>query len=107
MRETVAIEKAERARGSFFDMFRQTNLRRTEIELGSWMLQNWNGSSIYALAVVLCVMVFFPGQDVLKLLAAQLGKCWIVHDLGIRRESGLAIFLDHRRILVRSSVLPN
>ena len=55
MRFTIAMERESRARGSFADMFRKTNLRRTEIELGAWLLQNWNGRSIYGLAVVLWV----------------------------------------------------
>ncbi|RSH92507.1 hypothetical protein EHS25_008923 [Saitozyma podzolica] len=51
MRHTDALDRAEHARGSWLDMFRGTNLRRTEIQMGVWMTQNWNGSQIYSLAV--------------------------------------------------------
>ena len=45
MKHTDALDRAEMAKGSFLDMFRGTNLRRTEIQLGVWAVQIWNGAS--------------------------------------------------------------
>lgn len=53
MKHTDAIERAEASEGKWNDLFRGSNLRRTEIQAGVWMIQNWNGSAIYSLAVVL------------------------------------------------------
>jgi SP family general alpha glucoside:H+ symporter-like MFS transporter len=49
MRHTDAIEKAEHAKGSWLDMFKGTNLRRTEIQSGVWIVQQWNGNAITSL----------------------------------------------------------
>jgi SP family general alpha glucoside:H+ symporter-like MFS transporter len=46
MRHTDALDRADRAKGSFMDMFRGTNLRRTEIQMGVWVIQQWNGNAI-------------------------------------------------------------
>lgn len=53
MKHTDALEKAENSAGSFRDMFRGSNLRRTEIQMGVWMIQLWNGNAITNLAVEL------------------------------------------------------
>lgn len=55
MKHTDVIERAEKSEGKWNDLFRGSNLRRTEIQAGVWMIQNWNGSAIYSLAVVLYV----------------------------------------------------
>ena len=41
MAHTDALDRAEQAKGSFTDMFKGTNLRRTEIQIGTWMAQIW------------------------------------------------------------------
>ncbi|GFZ44894.1 hypothetical protein JCM24511_02620 [Saitozyma sp. JCM 24511] len=46
MRHADALDRADRAKGSFIDMFRGTNLRRTEIQMGVWVIQQWNGNAI-------------------------------------------------------------
>jgi SP family general alpha glucoside:H+ symporter-like MFS transporter len=51
MKHTDALDRADRARGSFLDMFRGNNLRRTEIQLGVWIVQIWNGNAITGLTV--------------------------------------------------------
>jgi SP family general alpha glucoside:H+ symporter-like MFS transporter len=50
MRHTDHIDRAERKQGSFLDMFRGINLRRTEIQMGVWVIQQWNGNAITNLA---------------------------------------------------------
>ena len=51
MKHTDALDRAENANGNFADMFRGTNLRRTEIQLGVWCAQLWNGNAITSLNV--------------------------------------------------------
>ena len=51
MKHTDALDRAAKATGSFKDMFRGTNLRRTEIQLGVWIAQLWNGNAITGLNV--------------------------------------------------------
>jgi SP family general alpha glucoside:H+ symporter-like MFS transporter len=52
MKHTDALDRAAKAKGSFQDMFRGTNLRRTEIQLGVWIAQIWNGNAITNLNVL-------------------------------------------------------
>lgn len=59
MKHTDALDRAEHAKGSWLDMFRGTNLRRTEIQVACWSIQNWNGSGITSLTVELCVAGFY------------------------------------------------
>lgn len=51
MKHTDALDRTENANGAFADMFRGTNLRRTEIQLGVWAAQLWNGNAVSNLAV--------------------------------------------------------
>lgn len=53
MRHTDALERTEAAQGSWTEMFRGVNLRRTEIMLGVWGTQLWNGNIITGLTVEL------------------------------------------------------
>ncbi|ORY20871.1 trehalose transport-related protein [Naematelia encephala] len=46
MRHTDALERAESAKASWLEMFRGTNLRRTEIQMAVWVIQQWNGNAI-------------------------------------------------------------
>ncbi|ORX37003.1 general substrate transporter [Kockovaella imperatae] len=52
MKHTDALDRAEQARGSFLDMFRGTNRRRTEVQIGTWVTQIFCGSAITALSVL-------------------------------------------------------
>lgn len=52
MRHTDALDRAEHAKGSFVDLVRGTNLRRTEIQLGVWAIQVWCGVDIAALTAI-------------------------------------------------------
>ncbi|ORX35608.1 general substrate transporter [Kockovaella imperatae] len=51
MKHTDALDRAEKASGKFADLFKGTNLRRTEIQLGVWIAQLWNGNAITGLNV--------------------------------------------------------
>ena len=53
MRHTDALEKVDAANGSWAEMFKGVNLRRTEIMLGVWGVQLWNGNIITGLTVEL------------------------------------------------------
>jgi SP family general alpha glucoside:H+ symporter-like MFS transporter len=52
MKHTDALDRMEKARGSFFDMFKGVNLRRTEVQIGTWVAQIWNGNAITNLSVL-------------------------------------------------------
>jgi len=52
IRHTDDLERVEASKGSFWEMFRGTNLRRTEIMLCVWTLQQWAGLSLTGYAVV-------------------------------------------------------
>ena len=51
MKHTDALDRAERSKGNFSDMWRGVNLRRTEIQIGVWVVQIWNGNAITTLNV--------------------------------------------------------
>lgn len=51
MKHTDALDRAEKAKGRFFDLFRGTNLRRTELQIGTWLVSLWNGNAITNLTV--------------------------------------------------------
>jgi len=51
IKHTDDMERAESAKGSFRDMWRGSNLRRTEIEMGVWAMQVWSGTAMTAYAV--------------------------------------------------------
>jgi SP family general alpha glucoside:H+ symporter-like MFS transporter len=53
MKHTDDMEKAEGAQGSWLELFKGTNLRRTEITVGTWIIQVWNGNLITTLTVEL------------------------------------------------------
>lgn len=53
MKHTDALERAENSGGSWREMFKGSNLRRTEIQMGVWMIQLWNGNAITNLTVEL------------------------------------------------------
>lgn len=46
IKHTDEIERAEAKKGRFIEMFKGTNLRRTEIMLGIWAMQQWSGLSM-------------------------------------------------------------
>ncbi|BEI81861.1 hypothetical protein CcaverHIS002_0210210 [Cutaneotrichosporon cavernicola] len=52
IRHTDHLESAESSKGSFMEMFKGTNLRRTEIMLGVWTIQQWSGLSLTGYAIV-------------------------------------------------------
>lgn len=54
MRHTDALDRAEAKIGSFWEMWKGTNLRRTELQLGTWIVQQWNGNAVAGLTVLLC-----------------------------------------------------
>ncbi|WWC92593.1 uncharacterized protein L201_007552 [Kwoniella dendrophila CBS 6074] len=51
MRHTDSLEKLDAKGGNWSEMFKGTNLRRTEIMLGVWLVQLWNGNIITGLTV--------------------------------------------------------
>ncbi|WRT69905.1 uncharacterized protein IL334_006896 [Kwoniella shivajii] len=51
MRHTDALEKVDAKGGSWGEMFKGVNLRRTEIMFGVWLVQLWNGNIITGLTV--------------------------------------------------------
>lgn len=51
IKHTDDMEKAEAAKGSFWDLWRGSNLRRTEIEGGVWAMQVFSGTAMTAYAV--------------------------------------------------------
>ncbi|OCF32008.1 hypothetical protein I317_06706 [Kwoniella heveanensis CBS 569] len=51
MRHTDSLEKLDAAGGSWTEMFKGVNLRRTEIMFGVWLVQLWNGNMITGLTV--------------------------------------------------------
>ncbi|WRT64889.1 uncharacterized protein IL334_001825 [Kwoniella shivajii] len=52
MRHTDAMEKLEAKNGSWTELFRKgAPLRRTEIMIGTWLVQVWNGNMITGLTV--------------------------------------------------------
>ncbi|ORY31075.1 trehalose transport-related protein [Naematelia encephala] len=53
MQHTDALEKVEASQGSWKEIFKGVNLRRTEIMLGVWGVQLWNGNIITGLTVEL------------------------------------------------------
>ena len=53
MKHTNDMEKAESAEGSYLECFKGTNLRRTEIMFGVWLVQNWGGQGVTSLTVLL------------------------------------------------------
>ncbi|RSH93062.1 hypothetical protein EHS25_007415 [Saitozyma podzolica] len=53
MKHTDDMEKAESSQGSWLELFKGTNLRRTEITVGTWIIQVWNGNLITTLTVEL------------------------------------------------------
>ncbi|GFZ49878.1 hypothetical protein JCM24511_07281 [Saitozyma sp. JCM 24511] len=53
MKHTDDMEKAESSQGSWLELFKGTNLRRTEITVCTWIIQVWNGNLITTLTVEL------------------------------------------------------
>jgi SP family general alpha glucoside:H+ symporter-like MFS transporter len=53
IQHTNEIEMAESQGSRFRDMWRGTNLRRTEIQMGLWATQVWSGTAMTSLATVL------------------------------------------------------
>jgi SP family general alpha glucoside:H+ symporter-like MFS transporter len=51
IKHTDDIERAEAKSGSFWDLWRGSNLRRTEIQMGVWACQVWSGTAMTAYAV--------------------------------------------------------
>ena len=51
IKHTDDIEKAETEGARFRDMWKGTNLRRTEIQMGVWATQVWSGTAMTAYAV--------------------------------------------------------
>ncbi|WVW87131.1 hypothetical protein I302_109188 [Kwoniella bestiolae CBS 10118] len=51
MRHTDSLEKLDAKGGSWGEMFKGVNLRRTEIMFGVWLVQLWNGNMITGLTV--------------------------------------------------------
>ncbi|WVF71078.1 hypothetical protein IAT40_005875 [Kwoniella sp. CBS 6097] len=51
MRHTDSLEKMDAAGGSWIEMFKGVNARRTEIMFGVWLVQLWNGNMITGLTV--------------------------------------------------------
>ncbi|WWC73879.1 uncharacterized protein I206_107851 [Kwoniella pini CBS 10737] len=51
MQHTDALEKLDAKGGSWKEMFKGVNLRRTEIMFGVWLVQLWNGNIITGLTV--------------------------------------------------------
>lgn len=51
IKHTDEIEKAEAASGSFWDLWKGSNLRRTEIQMGVWAMQVLSGTAMTAYAV--------------------------------------------------------
>ncbi|KAK6369724.1 hypothetical protein LTS17_009174 [Exophiala oligosperma] len=52
IRHTTELEKADTEKASFFECFKGTNLRRTEINCVTWMSQIWDGNPLTSYAVV-------------------------------------------------------
>lgn len=51
MQYTDEMERVETAGASFWDMWKGTNLRRTEIQMLAWACQVWSGTAMTAYAV--------------------------------------------------------
>jgi SP family general alpha glucoside:H+ symporter-like MFS transporter len=51
IQHTDELERAEAASGSFREMWKGTNRRRTEVEMGCWAIQVWSGTAMTAYAV--------------------------------------------------------
>ncbi|OCF78039.1 hypothetical protein I204_02045 [Kwoniella mangroviensis CBS 8886] len=51
MQHTDCLEKLDAKGGSWVEMFKGVNLRRTEIMFGVWLVQLWNGNMITGLTV--------------------------------------------------------
>ena len=51
LKHTDEIERAESAGASFKDLWKGTNRRRTEIQMGAWACQVWSGTAMTAYAV--------------------------------------------------------
>ena len=45
IQHTDEIERVEAKSGSFWEIFKGTNLRRTEIQMGVWACQVWSGTA--------------------------------------------------------------
>lgn len=67
MRHTNELEMAEVAGTSYFDCFKGTNLRRTEIAAGAWAIQNWCGNPIDGFAVLFLQQAGITGDMVFNL----------------------------------------
>lgn len=50
IKHTDDLDRAESTGGSFLDMFRGSNRRRTEVMMGIWAMQVWSGTSMTAYA---------------------------------------------------------
>lgn len=55
IQHTNEIERVESEGARFRDMWKGTNRRRTEIQMGLWATQVWSGTAMTSLATVLYV----------------------------------------------------
>jgi SP family general alpha glucoside:H+ symporter-like MFS transporter len=51
IQHTDDLERADAASGSWREMFKGSNRRRTEVEMGCWAIQVWSGTAMTAYAV--------------------------------------------------------
>ncbi|KAH8653807.1 putative MFS alpha-glucoside transporter [Xylariales sp. PMI_506] len=77
IRHTTALEKAETESASFFECFRGTNLRRTEINCVVWAAQILCGNAILGYSVVFLEAAGFPETEAFDFNIA-LSACYII-----------------------------
>ncbi|KAL7425256.1 hypothetical protein Q5752_000944 [Cryptotrichosporon argae] len=96
IKHTDDIEQAEARTGSFVDMFRGTNLRRTEIMAGVWAMQVWSGTAMTAYAVEMFEVAGMSTTTAFDLNLVVTG----MNLIGCFIEFGLITFFGRRRLLL-------
>ncbi len=98
MVHTNELEKQETAGATYADCFRGVNLRRTEIAVAVWMIQNLVGNSLVGYGATLWVSMndhYIPCLMLMN-LRSQFTASWIGCRQELLRELGLAKYLYHR-----------
>ncbi|TXT10531.1 hypothetical protein VHUM_02036 [Vanrija humicola] len=91
---TIAMERQATAGASYLELFRGTNLRRTEIVCGAWAVQQMCGSSLMGSATYFLEQAGFSPENAFSMTMGQYAIntggtfiSWVLIGMGIGRRS--------------------